>query len=153
MAGELEQAFGGVYSSLSDELQRPLVNRWMARMKKEGALPQLPKGLVEPKIVTGIDGLGRASDLQKLDVLIQGIGQTFGPDALATHIDIGSYIKRRAAALGVEDDGLVRSKEEIEKIRKQQEQARMREKAAGPAVQAVGRLAEKSAEVQSQEPS
>lgn len=152
MAGELEQALGGVYSALSEELQRPLVNRWIQRMQKEDALPDLPKNVVKPKIITGIEGLGRQSDLQRLDVLVQGIGQMFGPDALSQHIDVGAYIRRRAAALGLDEDGLVRSDEEIQAAIERQRQAQLREAVAPQAVQATGRLAEKAADVKSEQP-
>lgn len=150
IAGELEKALGGIYSTLSDELQRPLVNRWINVLQKNNSLPELPDNSLTPKIVTGLDSLGRSSDLQKLDVLVQGVGELFGPEAMSDYMDVSSYIRRKAAALGLETEGLVRSEEEVQRIRQQRQRAKMAEKAAGPGVQAVGRLAEKRAEIESQ---
>ena len=47
----------------------PVVTRLMERMSKEKRLPKLPKDIVKPTIVTGVEALGRGNDLQKLDYL------------------------------------------------------------------------------------
>ncbi len=48
-----------------------------------GELPKLPEGLVQPKIVTGIEGLGRGQDLNRLRAFL-AIGQeTLGPEFFA----------------------------------------------------------------------
>jgi len=113
MAGELEDALGGVYSILSQEFQLPLVNRLMAQMQKQKRLPTLPKGTVRPSIVTGLEALGRGHDLNKLDVFISGALQTLGPEIVGQYLNVGDYLKRRATALGIETKGLVKTPEEI----------------------------------------
>lgn len=114
MAQELETALGGAYSILSQEFQLPLVDRLMTRMGKEGRLPKLPKNnLIRPMIVTGVEALGRGNDLNKLDLFLAGIAQVFGPEAIGTYINIEDYLKRRATALGIETDGLIKAQEEI----------------------------------------
>lgn len=137
MAGELEQALGGTYSVLSQELQRPLVVRLMMQMQRANELPHLPEKLVTPQIITGLDGLGRSSDLMKLDILFQGIQQRYGPEALAEYVNVGADIKRRAAALAIDIEGLVRSEEEVQKARQQQMMAGMTAKLGGPAIKAM----------------
>lgn len=132
MAGELEQALGGTYSILGQELQRPLVVRLMAVMQRARELPILPEKTVVPQIITGLDGLGRSSDLMKLDMLITGIAQTVGPQGVAEYVNVGAYMKRRAAALGIDIDGVVRSEQEVQAARQQQAQAAMTMK-LGPA--------------------
>lgn len=124
MATELDDALGGIFSILAQELQLPLVKRLMLTMQKTGELPALPEDIVEPVIVTGLDALGRSSDLQKLDQLVQ---QLFALDpALADkYIDIREYVQRRAVALGVKWDGLVRSDEEVQQIEQQAQQQAM----------------------------
>jgi hypothetical protein len=48
MAGELEDALGGVYSVLAQELQLPLVTRLIDRMQKAKKLPELAQGCCTP---------------------------------------------------------------------------------------------------------
>lgn len=142
MAGELESALGGTYATLSNELQRPLVNRIMLQLQKEGTLPNLPDKALSPKIVTGLEGLGRQGDLMKLDVLVKGVGEIFGPEAVAKWVKAGPYIQRRAAALGIDIDGVVKTQEEVDAEQAQAQQAAMQEKAVGPAINAAAQQAE-----------
>lgn len=110
---ELETSLGGVYSVLAQELQLPLAAAYMARMAKSGRLPKLPKKVVRPTITTGVEALGRGNDLQKLDLLVKDIAQTFGPNAVPRFVNASEYLARRAAALGITAKGLIRTEEEI----------------------------------------
>jgi len=138
MAGELEQALGGTYSVLAAELQHPLVVRLMAVMQKAGELPHLPEKLVSPQIVTGLDGLGRSSNVMKLDLLLAGVAQTFGPEAVEEYVSVGVYIQQKADALALEiDNGLIRTEEEVQKARQQRAQQALLEKAVPPGIKAM----------------
>lgn len=128
LANELETALGGVYSVLAQELQRPLADRQIHQLQKEGVLPALPEKSVQAQIVTGLDGLGRSSDLQKLDVLIAGIAQELGPEAVSQYVKGGELIQRRANALGVDIAGLIRSEDEVAQMRQQQAAQQLAEK-------------------------
>lgn len=139
MAGELEQALGGVYSTLSKELQFPLVVRVMAQLQKERKLPSLPSKVVVPKIITGLEGLGRTSDLNKLDMLVKGMAETFGQDAIAQWFNVGDYASRRATALGIEIKGLVRTTEEVQQTAAQQQQQAMTQKLGPAAIPALSK--------------
>lgn len=123
MAGELEDTLGGVYSLLSQELQLPYVNRRMAIMEKAGELPTLPKDTVAPAIVTGMEALGRGQDLRKLELFITGIKETLGDGVLEKYVDIGDYISRRATAIGLDTDGLIKTDEQIKAEDAQKAQA------------------------------
>lgn len=125
----IERQLGGIYSVLSQEFQLPLVNRMMKRMQKAGKMPKIPKDKVTPTIITGIEALGRGNDLNRLDVYLQGIAQVLGPEALHQHINIREYMTRRASALGIDTDGLVRSEEEINAMMQQQQMAEMAQQA------------------------
>lgn len=109
----LERQLGGVYSLMANEFQLPLVEILMARMTRAGKLPALPKGLVMPIVVTGVEAIGRGNDLNKLDSLIAGIGQMLGPEAIKQYVNVSEYLGRRAAALGIEVDKLIYSEEEL----------------------------------------
>nr|WP_052232047.1 portal protein [Methylobacterium sp. ZNC0032] len=112
MAGELEDTLGGVYSILSQEFQLRYVTSLMHDMERRKLLPPLPKELLKPSITTGMEALGRGHDLNKLDALIAGIQQAFGPQLVSQHLNVGEYIKRRGTALGIDMAGLVLDEEQ-----------------------------------------
>lgn len=121
LSAMLENALGGVYSVLSNELQLPLVNRLMARMTKAKRLPQFPKGVVKPSIVTGLEALGRGHDLTKYGQLMSMVAQV--PEAMAM-VNVGDLVKRVGTSLGLDMDGLIKSAEQIQE---EQQQAMMQQ--------------------------
>lgn len=139
MAGELEQGLGGTYSILGEEWQRPLVSRLLHVLPKiKGSrVPELPDRTVNPQIITGLDGLGRNTDMMRLDALIQGTGEVFGAEAVARYINVGAYMTRRAAALGIDIDGLIRSEEEVQAEIQQAQMMQVGESLGGPAIKAL----------------
>lgn len=141
MAADLEATIGGVYALLAQELQLPLVKILMAQLTKKERLPVLPKGVVSPTITTGIDALNRANDLVKLDRLMGGLRELFGPESLATETNIGDYIKRRATAIGINIDGLVKSPEQKEAEQQQRMQTDMMNRLGPNAINQMGSMA------------
>ena len=138
----IERQLGGIYSVLSQEFQLPLVNRIMDRMEKQKRLPKVPRDKVTPAIVTGIEALGRGNDLNRLDIYLSGIAQVLGPEALAQYINIREYMDRRASALGIDTDNLVRSEEEIATMQQQAQQQAMMQQMGPQAVQAISKQME-----------
>jgi uncharacterized protein with GYD domain len=125
MASELEDALGGIYSVLAQELQMPMVTILMTRMQKQNKIPAFPNGIVKPTITTGMEALGRSADLQRLDMFLQSLA-VLGQEAVATYLNVDEYIKRRAAALQIETKGLIKSQEEVAQAQQQaQQQAQM----------------------------
>ena len=143
----IERQLGGIYSVLSQEFQLPLVTYLMKRMGKENKVPKLTmqggKQVVRPVIVTGIEALGRGNDLNKMDEFIAGVGQLLGPEVLGQYINFREYLDRRALALGIETDGLIKSEEEIQAEMQQQQQAAMMQQ-MGPEV--MNQMAEQQAQ-------
>jgi hypothetical protein len=125
LAEELESVLSGAYASLSATFQLPLVQLVIQRMTKESRLPKLPKDIVHPSIVTGLEALGRGADLMRLDQFIAGAMQQVGPQMLAQYMNIGDYLSRRATALGLVTDGLIKSEEQIQQERQAAMQAQM----------------------------
>jgi hypothetical protein len=115
---ELEQQLGGLFSLLTVEFLLPYLNRKLLVLQRSGQLPRIPKDLVNPTIVAGINALGRGQDRESLTSFIMTIAQTLGPDALMQYINADEAIKRLAAAQGIDVLNLVKSMEQI-----QQEQA------------------------------
>lgn len=146
MAGELEDALGGVYSILTQELQLPLVTRLMHVMASAKKLPKLPSGTVKPTITTGLEALGRGHDLNKLDLFISGLAQALGPEALMQSLNVADYIQRRGAALGIDTSGLIKSPEEQQAAQQQAMMTQLLEKLGPNIINQVGGVAQKGME-------
>ena len=144
----IERQLGGIYSILSQEFQLPLVARVLFKLNKQKKLPKLPKDFVVPTIVTGIDALGRGNDLNRLDVYLQGIGQILGPQMIQQYIDVREYLNRRAAALGIDTNGLVKSEEQLQMEQQQAAMMQMASQLGPSAVQSGGRLMQSQMEQQ-----
>ena len=143
MAGELEDALGGVYSILSQEYQLPYGNRVIARLTKAKLLPTLPDKVATPTIVTGLEALGRGHDLNKYDMFLKAL-MPLGAEVLQTEMNVGDYITRIGTALGIDLDGLVKSAEqkeaEMAQSQEQMQQAQMMDM-AGKAVPGIAKEA------------
>jgi hypothetical protein len=111
MAQELESALGGVYSILSQELQLPLIANVLSRLEMQGKMPMMPKGTLKPQIITGMEALGRGQDLNKLATFLKFL-QPLSPDIIAQELNIGDYIDRLGASLGIDTDGLIKTPEQ-----------------------------------------
>lgn len=120
VAGELEDALGGVYSILSQEFQLPLVNRLIARLTDQGTLPHLPEGVVKPTITTGLEALGRGHDLNRLKQFLNDL-IPLGHEEINKRLNVSNYIDRVGIANGINTEGLIRSEEEIQQIDQQKQ--------------------------------
>lgn len=117
MAGELEDALGGVYSILSQEFQLPLVNRIIFVMERQKRFPSLPKGMVKPTITTGLEALGRGHDMNKLNLFANLAVQAAN---LPPEVSKSDFLTRAGTALGIDMAGLVLSPEELQAQQQQQ---------------------------------
>ena len=106
---ELEQQLGGLFSLLTVEFLVPYLNRKLLVMQRSGELPRYPKNLVKPTIVAGINALGRGQDRESLTNFIMTIAQTVGPEGMLKHVNIEEFVKRLAAAQGIDVLNLVKS--------------------------------------------
>jgi hypothetical protein len=86
----------------------------MLVLQRSGQLPRIPKDLVNPTIVAGINALGRGQDRESLTSFIMTIAQTLGPEALMQYINADEAIKRLAAAQGIDVLNLVKSMDQIQ---------------------------------------
>lgn len=114
MAGELEDALGGIYSILTQELQLPLIKLLMQSSKIK-----FPEGLVEPVIVTGVEALGRGHDYNKLVQFAQTLQQLLGPEIFSKHTNVDAVIEQIGTSLGIETAGLIKSQEQLQQEQQQ----------------------------------
>ena len=122
---ELEQQLGGLFGLLTIEFLVPYLNRKLSVFQKTGEIPKIPKGMVKPIIVAGINSLGRGQDVQALGNFMQTLAQTMGPEAIQQYINPDELIKRLAAAQGIDVLNLVKSMQEIQQERQQAQQQAM----------------------------
>jgi hypothetical protein len=118
---ELESQLGGLFSLLTVEFLIPYLNRKLLVLQRSGELPRIPKDLVRPTIVAGINALGRGQDRESLTTFITTIAQVLGPEALMKFINADEAIKRLAAAQGIDVLNLVKSMDQ----QQQEQQAAM----------------------------
>ena len=131
---ELEQQLGGLFSLLTVEFLIPYLNRTLHILQRNRELPKIPKDLVRPQIVAGVNALGRGQDQQSLVMFIQTLAQTMGPEVIGQFLDPSEFIKRLAAAQGIDVLNLVKSAETMEQEREaamQQQQQQILMEQAG----------------------
>ena len=119
---ELEQQLGGIFSLLTVEFLEPYLRRTLLVLTRSNQLPKLPKDIVRPKIVAGINALGRGQDREALVQFITTIAQTMGPESLARYLNPDEAIKRLAAAQGIDYLNLIKTQQERQQESQQQQQ-------------------------------
>ena len=135
---ELEQSLGGLFSLLTVEFLVPYLNRTLLILQRSNQIPRLPKDVVRPKIVAGINSLGRGQDNESLTRFIATVAQTLGPEALMKYIDPSEAIKRLAAAQGIDVLNLVRTAEQLEQLKQQTVQDKTNQSLVDQAGQLAG---------------
>tara|TARA_R100001594_G_scaffold131607_1_gene171371 strand:- start:1196 stop:2809 length:1614 start_codon:yes stop_codon:yes gene_type:complete len=130
---ELEQQLGGLFSLLTIEFLIPYLNRTLHILQRSNQIPKIPKDLVRPEIVAGVNALGRGQDQQSLIQFITTLTQTIGPEALGTFVNASEYIKRLAASQGIDALNLIKTDEQIEEEAMQAQQQQALQAMAGQA--------------------
>jgi hypothetical protein len=134
---ELNEQLGGIYGNLATELVRPYLQRKLFTLQRAGDLPKLPKGIVFPTIIAGLEGIGRGQDRESLMMFLTTVSQSLGPEMLMKFIHPDEAIKRLAAAQGIDTLKLIKTQEEqAAELQKAQAQAMQ-----GTLMQQAGNLA------------
>ncbi len=111
---ELEGALGGIYSGLTAELQLPLVLFTSARMIEEEKITKLEEDVLRPRIVTGVEALGRSQELNRLQTAAGLLNSIFGPDTAKSILKLSSSATKIFAAAGLSADDYVKGAEELQ---------------------------------------
>jgi hypothetical protein len=121
---ELNEQLGGIYGNLTVELLRPYLNRKLSVLQRSGEVPKLPKGIVFPTVVAGLEGVGRGQDRESLMMFLQTVSQSLGPEIMMKFINPDEAVKRLAAAQGIDILNLVKTQEqqnaEMKQMQRQQ---------------------------------
>ena len=135
---ELEQQLGGIFSLLTIEFLIPYLNRTLLILQRSKEIPAIPKDLVRPQIVAGVNALGRGQDRESLQQFIGTIAQTLGPEALMKYINPSEAIKRLAAAQGIDVLNLVKTEQEMQQEMQAAQQAAQQQALVDQAGQLAG---------------
>ena len=135
---ELEQQLGGIFSLLTIEFLIPYLNRTLLILQRSKEIPSIPKDLVRPQIVAGVNALGRGQDRESLTQFVGTIAQTLGPEALLKYINPSEAIKRLAAAQGIDVLNLVKTEQEMAQEMQAQQQAAQQQALVDQAGQLAG---------------
>ena len=112
---------------LTIEFLIPYLNRTLLVLQRSNEIPKLPKDIVRPTIVAGINALGRGQDRESLTQFIGTIAQTLGPEALMKFVEPLEAIKRLAAAQGIDVLNLIKTQEQIDQEMQAQMQAQQQQ--------------------------
>ena len=134
VAQELQSSLGGIYGLLTTEFQLPYINAKLAMLKQQKLLPNLPKDMVRPKIIVGLEALGRASDRMRLLQFMSDLAGTLGAETLGQYINVDDAIKKFAIANGLETQGLIKTPEEIQQQQQQQQSQQFAQSLQDPRV-------------------
>lgn len=135
VAQELQDQLGGVYTSQVKWFQRPYVLLKMAALQRNRRMTYLPKGTTSAKLTTGAAALGRNAELTQLDALVS-VPEAMAQAVPAT-INPSIYMQRRAVALGVDQEGLVKTDKQLQAEQEAQVQQGMAQ-TMGPEVIKAG---------------
>lgn len=142
MAGDIDDALGGVYTLLAAEFQLPVVLIFERRMQKTRGVPALPKGVAEPTIITGLEAIGRGNDLQAMKAFMSDVVQTVGPEVAFKYMKPGEFLQRTAAAYGIDTTDLMATDEEVQQSEMQEQQNQVAQSLGPHAIKAGAGLAQ-----------
>ena len=111
---ELNEQLGGLFSLLTVEFLVPYLNRTLLVLNRNNTLPKLPKDIVRPKIVAGVNALGRGQDREALTMFVTTVAQTLGAEALMKYINPSEAIRRLAASQGIDTLNLIKSEQQLQ---------------------------------------
>jgi hypothetical protein len=139
-AQELEDALGGVYTVLSEDMQLPMVNRWLAVMTLRKLIPPLPKGALRPVVVTGFEALGRNQQLNKLRQMLADLNTAVGPQVMQQRVNFTELARRFSNGYGIEDQSTLwltddQVKQNTQAQSAQEAMVKAAPQAAGPLIQ------------------
>ena len=111
---ELNEQLGGLFSLLTVEFLEPYLNRTLLVLQRSNTVPRLPKDMVRPKIVAGVNALGRGQDREALTMFVTTVAQTLGAEALLKFINPSEAIKRLAASQGIDTLNLIKTDQQLQ---------------------------------------
>ena len=148
IADELDGQLGAVYSTCS-EMQVTFLERTIWQMRRDNLIPTKAEELIDTTLVTGLEAIRRAQDLQKLNLVMELISKN---PAIAARIDEEAVIMRVFSLTGIDPTPFFKTDEELEAERQAEAQARLAEEAGRKAIEVTGNVAEQQQQAPQQAP-
>lgn len=113
VASELEAAFGGIYTSIAENIQIPLIENAMDALKIKGGKD------VDIIITAGVEALGRNVEMSKINGLMQELTMLaglVGPEAVAKTVSVAAITGAMVANSGVASKNFLLSQGQVDQI-------------------------------------
>lgn len=133
---ELEVALGGIYSTLANVLQEPLVNLYLARLKKKKIISDALKDSINLEVTTGSAALGRGTEFNSITAFMTSLQGILG-DQFGTYLKVPELIARVANSLDIGTSELIKTQDEIMAEQAQAQQAQLEQSAVAPTINAA----------------
>lgn len=133
---ELEVALGGIYSTLANVLQEPLVRLYLKRLVKKGFIKDIIKQNIELEITTGSAALGRGTEFRAIQEFAAFATNMLGESA-GQYLNIPEFLSRAAYSLDVNTGDLVKTKEQLEGEAQLAQKRQLEQQAVAPAINAA----------------
>lgn len=111
IANELETSFGGIYTYLAGNVQIPIINLALSRLKIKF------ENDVDIVVTAGVEALGRNVEITKLNSMIQELmmlAQLVGQEQIIQHINTGNVVAGIVANSGVASKNYLYTQQEVE---------------------------------------
>lgn len=139
---EINEQLAGIYGNLTTDLLKPYLDKKLSILQRMKTVPPLPKGLVSPIVVAGLNGIGRGQDKVALMEFLTAASQGLGPEAIMQYISPEEFLKRLAAASGIDTLNLIKDastmEEEAAQMQQQQVQSSLINQAGQLAKSPIG---------------
>lgn len=149
LVNEQDEALSGVLTHIANQVQRPVVLRLLhLKMKTDPTLRPIKelmdRGLIELKISTGLDALGRQLDALRLQAVMQTIVGSQLPEALEK-FNAENWAEDVIRSSGLDADRYARTSQELQQRREAAAQQQVAAQAAQQAIASTGKIAEQQA--------
>lgn len=133
---ELEVALGGIYSTLANVLQEPLVRLYLKRLVKKGFIKNILKDNVELEITTGSAALGRGTEFRAIESFMAAAVNLLGQE-VSRFMNIPEALNRMAYSLDVNTGDLIKTQEQIQAEQQMEQQRALEQQAVAPTINAA----------------
>lgn len=114
---EIESTQGGTYSAMSEEVQTPILRMTVAELQRNGRIDSLSEAPVKMRIIAGLEGLGRAIELDQNRRFLSIAAVLPGDAETGFDLDMRKIKENLARACGLEPKSVLRDREEVAQLR------------------------------------
>lgn len=135
---ELEVSLGGIYSTLANVLQEPLVMLYLGRLREKGLINTALVDSIDLEVTTGSAALGRGTEFSSISTFIQTMQATLGQE-FSRYIKMPEMIARVANSLDIGTSELIKTSEELQAEAEAQQLAEKQQAAVAPSINAAAK--------------